>query len=112
MFVAKKPCNFAGKRFAIGEEIPEELIDSNRKMTLLKFGRIEQVETPENDDTKQTSPEDGENKPNAPVTAEGGENPQPKPEDGKTDVKKPLNGKQKAAGARPANKNKQQKGGK
>jgi len=101
MFVAKKPCNFAGKRFAIGEQIPEELIDDSRKRTLLKFGTIAQVDAPE-----------GENRPNTPVTDENGEKPIETTEGGKTDVKSPLNGKAKTAGTKPAAAKTKQKGGK
>ncbi len=87
MYVAQKPCNFAGKHFAIGEEIPEELIDPNRAGTLEKFGRIKRVET----DTSAK----GENKPIEPVKDEGGENPQPKDKTANEAVKTPLNDTQK-----------------
>lgn len=116
MYVAKKPCNFAGKRYVIGETIPDELVDTNRAGTLLKFGLIEKVEEkqPEagNEEPK------GENKPaavpdgaNKPVNAEDGEKPQDKPEDGKKDVKNPLNATRKPAN-KAANAKAKQKGGK
>lgn len=115
MFVAKKPCNFAGKRFAIGEQIPEGLIDDNRKRTLLKFGTIAKVDRQEDDDIEQTPPENGENEPNNPEMTEDGEKPVQESEGGKNDVKTSLNTTPKPAARqsnrKPASKNKQ-KGGK
>lgn len=111
MYVAQKPCNFAGKHFAIGEEIPEELIDPNRAGTLEKFGRIKRVET--------DASVKGENKPIEPVKDEGGENPQPEDKAVNEAVKTPLNDTQKPEekseaknGKKPEAKTTKQKGGK
>ena len=116
MYVAKKPCNFAGKRYVIGETIPDELVDTNRAGTLLKFGLIEKVE--EKQPEAGNKEPKGENKPvdvpdgaNKPVNAEDGEKPQDKPEDGKKDVKNPLNATRKPAN-KAANAKAKQKGGK
>lgn len=115
MFVAKKPCNFAGKRYAIGEQIPEGLIDESRERTLLKFGTIAKVEIPEDNDPKQNTSKNGENEPNGTDMTENGEKPVQESEDGKNGVKTPLNTaskpEAKTNSRKPVSKNKQ-KGGK
>ena len=116
MYVAKKPCNFAGKKFAIGEEIPEELIDPNRFEKLVKFGRIEKVEEkqPDTGDTKpesKSAPENVHDGANKPESTENEEKLKSKPEDGKNAVKTPLNATRKPAN-KAANAKTKQKGGK
>jgi len=43
MIKAKRPCKFGGRQFYVGDEIPEELVDSSRMRTLVKYGTIESV---------------------------------------------------------------------
>ncbi len=46
MLIAKKPCNFSGKNFWIGEQIPDELVlnpESQEKMGILAIvGKVEE----------------------------------------------------------------------
>ncbi len=44
----KKPCNIGGTRFAVGDTIPEELIDPVRETTIAKYGFISVEEVREN----------------------------------------------------------------
>ena len=55
MYIAKKPCNFGGKRRYIGDEIPDEFIAPGNEAKLVNMGLIELVpdkepETPVPDD--------------------------------------------------------------
>lgn len=42
MFVAKKPCSFAGRDFLIGDPIPEELVLKSRVPDLIKTGVLDE----------------------------------------------------------------------
>lgn len=43
MFIAKKPCSFAGRDFLIGDPIPEDLVLKSRVPNLIKTGVLEEV---------------------------------------------------------------------
>lgn len=44
MYIAKKPCTFAGQDFLIGDPVPEELVLKSRVPHLIKERVIEEVE--------------------------------------------------------------------
>ena len=43
----KKPCNIGGERFAIGDDVPVELIAPGREAVLVKYGLISVENVPE-----------------------------------------------------------------
>lgn len=43
----KKPCNIGGERFAIGDDVPVELIAPGREAVLVKYGLISVEDAPE-----------------------------------------------------------------
>lgn len=43
MYIAKKPCTFAGQDFLIGDPVPEELVLKSRVPNLIKTGVLEEV---------------------------------------------------------------------
>lgn len=43
----KKPCNIGGERFAIGDDVPVELIAPGREAVLVKYGLISVENAPE-----------------------------------------------------------------
>ena len=82
MYIAKKPCNFGGKRRYIGDEIPDEFIAPGNEAKLVNMGLIELVP---------------DKQPETPVSADETreqENPQGNAEDAADDVKQPDNAKQ------------------
>ena len=43
----KKPCNIGGERFAIGDDVPVELVAPGREAALVKYGLISVENVPE-----------------------------------------------------------------
>ena len=43
MYIAKKPCSFAGRDFLIGDPVPEELVLKSRVPNLIKTGVLEEI---------------------------------------------------------------------
>ena len=46
-YIAKKPCNFGGKRYYIGDEIPTDAVLPERENALVKYGTISVIEVPD-----------------------------------------------------------------
>lgn len=44
MYIAQKPCNFAGTDFLIGESIPDGMVDERKAAFLIKRGIIAEIE--------------------------------------------------------------------
>lgn len=43
MYIAKKPCNFAGQKYYIGDSVPAESVSPERVSALIKHGVIEEI---------------------------------------------------------------------
>lgn len=97
-YYAKKPCNFGGKDYYIGEEIPADAVLPERENALVKYGTISVVEeaAPEAPQTPaeppQTPADEGTtNEP--PADTEPPQTPPADTETGKENGKKAQQGK-------------------
>ncbi len=64
-YTCTKRCNFGGKQFFAGDEIPGELIEPSREKALLKYGLFNISEVP-NDSTPPKTPDKPEDAAKAP----------------------------------------------
>lgn len=63
MITCRKPCNIGGRRFAIGDTVPESCIDKARLKRLANMGLVAIINTP--DTQTAAMPEVKQNKPAA-----------------------------------------------
>ena len=67
-YIAKKPCNFGGKRYYIGDEIPTDAVLPERENALVKYGTISVIEVPDPEPETPAAPESPQMPAKAPET--------------------------------------------
>lgn len=92
----KKPCNIGGERFAIGDDVPVELIAPGREAVLVKYGLISVEDAPEAPSVPATTDThdggaDGQQQPTeGQQNGDDGQQSESNPEDGQSEPEQPA----------------------